>query len=276
MELVRRNSLLVVLLIVVFQNTLFSQKSITAYSTTIVVTDDVSPAKNLILGLDQTATDEIDLALGESELPPMPPSGNFEARFILPQNSFSGSLNSWSDFRNAAENPYTGQKTFRLHFQKTAAATYVLIKWSLPSNITGTLKDIVTGTLVNAAMSGTGELKVTNPASFNKLAMTLDFNQVSTEVEKYNSEVSSFKLLGNYPNPFNPSTVISYVIPEPENVLVRVYSSNMEYLETLHSGKQSAGSHTISWSASDYPSGLYIYSISYGNKNVYGKMMLLK
>lgn len=276
MELVKIKSLLVVLLIVAFQSTLFPQKSITAYSTTIVVTDDVSPVKNLTLGLDQTATDEIDLSLGESELPPMPPSGNFEARFILPQNSFSGSLNSWTDFRNAVENPYTGQKTFRLHYQKTAAATYIIVKWNLPSNITGTLKDIVTGTLVNASMSGTGEFKVTNPASFNKLDMVLDFNQVSTEVEKHGGEVSSFKLLGNFPNPFNPSTVISYIIPEPENVLVRVYSSNMEYLETLHSGKQSAGAHTINWSASAYPSGMYIYSISYGNKNVYGKMMLLK
>ena len=68
----------------------------------VIVAEEGNPFANLLLfGLDSTATDGLDSQLGESELPPFPPAGAFEARFFLPDNNFSGSLGSYCDFRYA-------------------------------------------------------------------------------------------------------------------------------------------------------------------------------
>ena len=58
------------------------------------VYDDAGGYKDLYFGLDQTATDGIDFQLGESDLPPYPPTGAFDARWLLPENNFSGTLSS--------------------------------------------------------------------------------------------------------------------------------------------------------------------------------------
>ena len=54
--------------------------------------DNAGGQKTLYFGLDQTATNGIDVHLGESDLPPYPPAGAFDARWLLPENNFIGTL----------------------------------------------------------------------------------------------------------------------------------------------------------------------------------------
>jgi hypothetical protein len=239
------------------------------------VTDNVAAPKYLQLGIDVNATDDIDTLLGESELPPMPPAGNFEARFILPKNNFSGELSSYVDFRNGT-NPFTGQKIYRLQFQKSASATAVTIKWNLPSSITGALKDIINGTLINVPVAGTGEYTVTNPTAFSKLALILDFVNTPLSADEKAALAFSPELGQNYPNPFNPSTRITYSIPKDSKVSLKVYTISMELVEVLVSGYMDAGTHTVSWQPAHLPSGVYIYALQAGNKRLAKQMIYLK
>ena len=90
---------------VVLSSFIFSQRVFNK----ITVSDLAGGSQILTFGLDSTATDGIDVSLGEGLLPPFPPAGAFEARLFLPENGFSGTAASRKDFRFATFTvPYTG------------------------------------------------------------------------------------------------------------------------------------------------------------------------
>ncbi|MGE5620972.1 MAG: C25 family cysteine peptidase [archaeon] len=71
----------------------------------------------------------------------------------------------------------------------------------------------------------------------------------------------SYSLMGNYPNPFNPSTVIRYELPSASKVELKVFDILGKEIMTLVNGIQDAGRYNASFGASGLPSGIYIYSI---------------
>jgi len=77
--------------------------------------------------------------------------------------------------------------------------------------------------------------------------------------------VHAFALDQNFPNPFNPSTVISYQLPKSGPVALRVYDVLGKEVRTLVEGEQSAGSHTVTFDASSLSSGVYFYRMQAGN-----------
>ncbi len=85
-----------------------------------------------------------------------------------------------------------------------------------------------------------------------------------------------FTLEQNYPNPFNPSTVIKYSIPENGFVTLDVYNLLGEKVTSLVNGIQDAGRYEISFDASSYTSGIYVYSLKSGSFNSVKKMSLIK
>jgi type IX secretion system substrate protein len=89
-------------------------------------------------------------------------------------------------------------------------------------------------------------------------------------------KVQAFALRGNYPNPFNPSTIISYVLPEQGNAKLSVYDILGREIATLVDGVQNAGEHRVSFHADGLPSGVYYYRLEAGDKVQAGKMLLSK
>ena len=85
-----------------------------------------------------------------------------------------------------------------------------------------------------------------------------------------------YKLYGNFPNPFNPSTEISYEVPKECHVRLRIYSLSGQLIDTLMDETVGAGSHTVKWSPDGLATGLYLYSLEAGNKRLMNKMLLLK
>jgi uncharacterized protein (DUF362 family) len=67
-----------------------------------------------------------------------------------------------------------------------------------------------------------------------------------------------FKLCANYPNPFNPSTMIVFYLPRNEFVTVKVYDITGRKIETLIEGEVPAGEHRLQWSANGLASGVYL------------------
>ncbi len=88
-------------------------------------------------------------------------------------------------------------------------------------------------------------------------------------------------LIGNYPNPFNPMTAISFSIPTAQKVNLRVYSARGHLVRTLLSGVQPAGVHYSIWDGRDdrgraSASGVYFYRLESAGGNLSGKMLLAK
>jgi hypothetical protein len=83
-------------------------------------------------------------------------------------------------------------------------------------------------------------------------------------------------VVGNYPNPFNPTTVIAYTLPTSARVKLEVYNVVGQRVALLVDGEQGAGNHTAMWDASAVSSGVYFYRLSTSDFTETRKMMLLK
>ena len=86
----------------------------------------------------------------------------------------------------------------------------------------------------------------------------------------------TFQLEQNFPNPFNPSTIISFDIPFQAFVSISVYNLIGQKVETLVNENMAAGSYSKSWNATSMPSGVYIYRLQAGTLLATKKLVLLK
>ncbi|MEM1269654.1 MAG: T9SS type A sorting domain-containing protein [Bacteroidota bacterium] len=87
---------------------------------------------------------------------------------------------------------------------------------------------------------------------------------------------TTIELFGNYPNPFNPSTRISYALPDASDVRLTVYDVTGRQVATLQNGPMSAGSHAAVVDASNWTSGVYFYTLEAGSQRLTKKMLLVK
>ncbi len=89
--------------------------------------------------------------------------------------------------------------------------------------------------------------------------------------------VSASLAVRNYPNPFNPSTVIEYTLPKTGYVTLRVYDLLGREAASLVNEEQPEGVHSAVFTASaSNPSGLYLYVLSTPSGQVTGRMILAK
>jgi len=96
--------------------------------------------------------------------------------------------------------------------------------------------------------------------------------------ESYNSAAApaQFALGGAYPNPFNPSTVASFELPDASYVSLRVYDTAGKLIATLVNGWRQAGSHEETFDGTGLPSGVYLLRLEAGKYSAVQKMVLLK
>ncbi len=87
---------------------------------------------------------------------------------------------------------------------------------------------------------------------------------------------ATFSLFQNFPNPFNPTTVINYQLPVNTLVRLKVYDALGRLVRTLVNENQTAGTHSVTFNASNLSSGVYFYRLSAGNFVSTKKLMLLK
>jgi len=91
----------------------------------------------------------------------------------------------------------------------------------------------------------------------------------------------SFELLGNYPNPFNPSTKIRYTLDSEAQVRVEIFNLLGRRVRTLWNASQAPGQYELAWNAEGddgkkLSSGVYFLRIMAGDQTRTGKMTLLR
>jgi len=111
-------------------------------------------------------------------------------------------------------------------------------------------------------------------------------NITVTDVGDYSSNPSEFKLYENYPNPFNPSTIIRYSIPEASFTSIKIYDALGKEVSSLVNESKSAGTYEVEFNASNlssgissrggYASGVYYYTLKAGSFTQTKKMILTK
>lgn len=109
--------------------------------------------------------------------------------------------------------------------------------------------------------------------SFNYFQMVRS-QSVSTDSDPELPE--AFALLENYPNPFNPTTQIQYSLPESVDVILSIFNALGQRVGVLVNERKAAGFHTITFEASDLPSGIYFYNLQAGSFSQTRAMMLIK
>jgi hypothetical protein len=87
---------------------------------------------------------------------------------------------------------------------------------------------------------------------------------------------AEYALLDNYPNPFNPSTVISWQLAVGNFVTLKVYDVLGREVKTLVNERQAAGTHSVSFDGTKFTSGVYFYRLRAGNFISTKKMILTK
>jgi predicted glutamine amidotransferase len=121
------------------------------------------------------------------------------------------------------------------------------------------------------------------------------FNEYQSKVFELQNQMSNFKaydyltnvqkpsqlLSTNYPNPFNPSTTIQYVLPVNSHLELAIYNIKGQKINTLIDEYCQSGTHSIVWDGNDasgspVASGLYFYRLKTDNETNSGKLMLLK
>lgn len=114
----------------------------------------------------------------------------------------------------------------------------------------------------------------TNPPNWNNgTSFTLNVVSGINPIEKV---VTSYSLSQNFPNPFNPTTTISFGIPKAGLVKVTVYDITGKYVAEIVNTELSAGKYNTAWDASSLASGVYFYKIQAGDFTDMKKMTLIK
>ncbi|MCX8011280.1 MAG: T9SS type A sorting domain-containing protein, partial [Ignavibacteria bacterium] len=176
------------------------------------------------------------------ELPPIPPQGLFDVRFI--DNSLVASLNEQS------------------------VVTYNSVSYPVEIKIANSqrefiVEDLINGKLVSQRLASDKPVVITNSA-VNVVKITPINQNVNYTLEQ------------NFPNPFNPKTVIKFSIPQKEFVKLKLFNSIGEELMSLVNQELEAGYHQIEFNSTNLPAGIYFYKMSAGKFVQTRKLILLK
>jgi hypothetical protein len=110
------------------------------------------------------------------------------------------------------------------------------------------------------------------------IPITMNLNYTNAESDLI---LAANKLIGNYPNPFNPTTTISYQLLEESEVELTIYNIKGQKVNQLVNNQLSAGQHSVVWNGKDdadrsVSSGIYFYKMKTDNHEETKRMILMK
>ena len=109
-----------------------------------------------------------------------------------------------------------------------------------------------------------------------KYSIHCDRNEPATGIKTNNTIPAQFTLQQNFPNPFNPSTKITYSIPKANFITIRIYDMIGREVQLLVNEFQNRGTYTINFDAEKLSSGIYLYRLQAGKFSTTKKMLLVR
>jgi len=114
----------------------------------------------------------------------------------------------------------------------------------------------------------------------NEFAIILEVNR-NVNIKLKENETSAlqnnFLLKQNFPNPFNPSTLIKFELAQVSKVTLKVYDMSGKVVATLVENQElNPGVNQYTFNAGNLPSGIYVYSLNAGSFKENRKMILIK
>lgn len=112
----------------------------------------------------------------------------------------------------------------------------------------------------------------------DNMTVLLTRNGGSTYVEDRRTafHTDSYQLYNNFPNPFNPSTKISYFLPRRGYVRLRIFNILGQHVETLVNEEKNGGNYSVQWEPNNVSSGVYFYRLEINGVSLTRKMLYLK
>lgn len=128
--------------------------------------------------------------------------------------------------------------------------------------------------------SGTFQLRVTavDDRGFETLPSEPIYITINirTDIREDTGIPKIFALNHNYPNPFNPSTTISYDVPQASNIEIRVFDITGRLVKTLVNEFKNPGKYSITFEAANLASGVYLYQLKTNSFSAVKRMLLIK
>ena len=123
-------------------------------------------------------------------------------------------------------------------------------------------------------IESTGELIDLHPTNIEPWENLL--TSVVGQLNQSDPIPESFEFSYPYPNPFNPSTLIKFGIPEDSAVKIIAYDINGRHVDTIINNRLDAGYYDITWKPSNLSSGIYLINIKTDEGNLTHKVMFVK
>ncbi len=210
-------------------------------------------------------------------LPPLPPLGVFDTRFIVP--GFEGLL---LNLREADDEV----KIYNLSWQNETEEYPMTLCWdpdNLPGNGMFIISDAMGGVFIAAIdMRAQSELIIPDSLAFiSEIVINAAFPSLGVEEPSETALPTVFDLKQNYPNPFNLSTVFRFDLPKETDISLRIYNVLGQRIITLADGVWPAGCKQIAWNGCDQSgipisSGLYFFTIKAESYHESQKIMVIK
>ncbi len=121
-----------------------------------------------------------------------------------------------------------------------------------------------------------GTLAIEANTPFGTIEVALRGSANPNEADEYPVLVKSFALHPPYPNPFNPSTTLSFELPRRSDVTLSIFDIGGRLVTELVSGNLSRGSHSINWTCPECASGIYFATMTARDFSATQKLLLLK
>jgi len=203
-----------------------------------------------------TADAEQKINLDMYEMPPLPPTGEFDARFA------TGRI--LETYRTIGE---------ELPVILSSPQYPITLSYDVKEDgYALAVEEVSNGKVVAThVMDGSGTVKIKNGSS----------NTLVIKIVNGSAKPKEFALGQNYPNPFNPTTRFNVDLPKDAFVSVVVYDILGRKVATLMNGNYQAGYHTVEWNSTNdaglsVPSGIYFVRMTSEQFTAVRKMMLLK
>jgi hypothetical protein len=232
-----------------------------AKTATLPLAGEIAQADRLTLEDALGRTQTLYLTVGSAEgqprswyaLPPLPPTGSFDARFATGQ---------------FLEHYGTEGMAEPLEILLSGSVAPVSVTWALRA---GSPLRRITSNGISADVQGNGTVVFQG-----------DVSRLRLEIAQGAELPRSYALDQNYPNPFNPSTTIRYALPERSRVHLTVYNVSGERIATLVERVESEGYHEAQWIPTG-ASGIYFCRLEAASESAPSsaftatrKMLLLK